>query len=440
MLKKANNKFLTAVVANERGEVFELKGYAAVGMAGPIQKPLTVHETMALPHGSELMRLPDRKPLVFNLKKGQIATATDNPNARGEKIFPVAAFNSPGYMISYVSAFEEEPQAGYLPLFSYGAVGWHNGKFRSAVLRVDRERRQDLRLMAPEKVGAGIQRMKKAMPSNRLRRHLEKCALVYGCPAAKNFFLGRFEAPLPTSGRCNAKCLGCLSSQKSGNISICQERIGFTPTPGEISEVAFAHFRRVKKGIVSFGQGCEGDPLLAADVIEAAIRQIRAVTCQGTIHMNTNGSRPDVLEALFRAGLDSVRISLNSVREACYRRYFQPRGYRFADVVRSVDMAKQRGKIVCINYLNCPGFTDTPEEIDALMDFLNKHSVDQIQWRNLNFDALRYWNIMNNVTGHSVPIGMQALFRRIQKTFPKIKNGYFNPPKEAFEADIRKSL
>ena len=34
---------------------------------------------------------------------------------------------------------------------------------------------------------------------NRLFRHLETCALTYGCPAAKNLFLCRYEAPLPTS-------------------------------------------------------------------------------------------------------------------------------------------------------------------------------------------------------------------------------------------------
>ncbi|MFC1817352.1 radical SAM protein, partial [Thermodesulfobacteriota bacterium] len=69
--------------------------------------------------------------------------------------------------------------------------------------------------------------MRQKLPGNRLREHLENCALTYGCPAAKNFFLGRYEAPLPTSRSCNAGCLGCISLQKSGAISNCQERIKF---------------------------------------------------------------------------------------------------------------------------------------------------------------------------------------------------------------------
>jgi len=48
------------------------------------------------------------------------------------------------------------------------------------------------------------------------------------------------------------------------------------PSPEEISEVALEHIQKVDKSIISFGQGCEGDPLLSAEVIEPAIRSIRS--------------------------------------------------------------------------------------------------------------------------------------------------------------------
>ena len=48
-----------------------------------------------------------------------------------------------------------------------------------------------------------------------------------------------------------------------------------------------------------------------------------------------------------------------------------------------------QGKFVAINYLNCPGFSDTPREVDALVRFLGKHPIHMIQWRNLNFDPIR---------------------------------------------------
>ncbi|MEE9496924.1 MAG: radical SAM protein [Desulfobacterales bacterium] len=433
-LKSAKKKtdFVTALVANAAGEIFELEGYAAVGMEGRTYTPLRTSNTRNIPYGSELMYLPDRRPVLFNRRSGKIETLSQNPHAPDEPLFPVTAFNSPGYVISYLGAYVENKKAPSLPLFSYGAVGWHRGKFRSAVMRVDREKRQDLRLMKPADIAIGIEKMQQQMPDNRLRAHLEKCALQYGCPAGKNFFLSRYEAPLPTAKQCNARCLGCLSLQQRSDIPHSQDRIGFTPSAEEIAEVALAHIERVEKSVVSFGQGCEGDPLLAADVVEPAIRLIRFNTKRGTININTNGSLPETLERLIDAGLDSIRISMNSVREDCYHAYFRPKGYRFSDVLKSIDLALESDIFVAVNYLNCPGFSDTPQELKALHRFLKQHRIHMIQWRNLNFDPLRYFKIMDAVAQNGKPIGMQRLLEDIRKEFPNLKHGYFNPPKEEF--------
>jgi pyruvate-formate lyase-activating enzyme len=286
--------------------------------------------------------------------------------------------------------------------------------------------------MPSDAVKAGVRTKRRQMPANRLREHLETCALVYGCPAAKNFFLGRCEAPLPTSQHCNARCRGCLSHQKGSGIPHSQNRIDFTPTSKEITAVALAHLSQVKRGVVSFGQGCEGEPLLAVDVIAPAIRSIRAATDRGTINVNTNGSRPAALQLLVDAGLDSIRISLNSVRQDCYNAYFRPGGYRFSDVVAGIDLALRRGVHVALNYLNLPGFTDTPEEFAAFTHFLHQHPVQMIQWRNLNFDPLRYWEMMTKILTHGTPLGMKAVFDEVRVGFPRLRHGYFNPPKELF--------
>jgi wyosine [tRNA(Phe)-imidazoG37] synthetase (radical SAM superfamily) len=431
-LNKNSNNFVFAVVADHNGNIFELKGYAAVGMSGQCFIPLTTDVTIKMPYGGEMMYLPDRRPILYNIAAGAIETLNENPHSPGHPIFPVAAFNSPGYVISYTAAYAEETSADALPLFSYGAVGWNKGNFVTAVIRVDTEPRQDLRLMKHKKVVAGIRRMHKVMPENRLRAHLENCALEYGCPAGKNFFLKRFEAPLPTAKSCNASCLGCLSLQDNTKISNSQERIVFTPSPEEISEVGLTHIRNVKHSVVSFGQGCEGEPLLAANVIEPAIKIIRSETNNGTINLNTNGSRPEILGKLFDVGLDSVRISMNSVRKDCYNAYFQPNGYAFEDVLKSIDQAIIKKKFIAINYLNCPGFTDSPEEVEAMMEFLKQYPVNMIQWRNLNFDPIRYYNVMNAIVEHGSPIGMNTLISDIKREFPSLIHGYFNPPKEKF--------
>jgi len=148
--------------------------------------------------------------------------------------------------------------------------------------------------------------------------------------------------------------------------------------------------------------------------------------------MNTNASLPGQVERLFDAGLDSMRVSMNSVREPCYTKYFRPQGYSFGNVVESMDIARAKGRFLAINYLNCPGITDSPQEVAALLDFLTKHPVNLIQWRNLNYDPLRYYEAMTKADDQGEPLGMDRLMATLKKHFPTMKHGYFNPPKERF--------
>ena len=83
------------MVANEKGEIFDLEGFAAVGADGPERSVLTAGKTIDLPHGSELMFLPDRMPVLMNLETGRVQALDRNPHATEERLFPVAAFNSP---------------------------------------------------------------------------------------------------------------------------------------------------------------------------------------------------------------------------------------------------------------------------------------------------------------------------------------------------------
>jgi len=429
---KQKSETLKALVADENGDIFELEGYAAIGRSGPNDfEILSDKNTIPIPYGSEVMFLKDRSPILYNINSGYYEEIVENPYEPGSYIFPVSVFCSPGYVLSHLSSFYAENDLPPLPLFSYGAVGWHSNGFRVAAIQVDWERRQDLRLMPIDKIKLGVKTCQQKMPENRLRKHLEHCALEYGCPAAKNFFIGRCEAPLPTSKKCNARCLGCLSLQKDNNVHCSQERIKFTPNPDEIAEIAIQHINKVNHSVVSFGQGCEGEPLLAANVIGPAIKKVRKQTDRGTINLNTNASRPDLLKKLFDAGLDSIRVSINSLQEDAYNKYFRPVNYDFYDVIKSIELALSLDKHVALNYLNCPGFTDSKREIQALEKFLDKYPVQLIQWRNLNIDPLwYYYKILDNTV--ESPSGINWLLKHLKNRYPNLKFGYFNPPKETF--------
>ena len=418
------------MVAAENGEIFELEGYGAAGMSGEEPVILTQTDTVDMPFGSELMMLPDRAPLVYNVFKDEFEVLTHNPYAPEERIFPVAVFNSPGYVNRRTCAYDDTGLDRILPLFSYGAVGFGKKDFRSAAIQVDDEPRQDLRLMPREGIVKGVKKMQASYPENRLMRHLETCALEYGCPAGKNFFLGRYEAPLPTSQICNARCMGCISLQTENNLCACQDRIAFTPSPEEIAQISLEHIAKVKKAVVSFGQGCEGEPLTAFAAIEPAVRMIREQTDKGTINLNTNGSLTAEVKALCKAGLDAMRVSMNSVRETAYTTYFRPRNYAYADVIDSIDAAREAGKFVAINYLNCPGVTDTEAEVEALIRFIETHDINMIQWRNLNYDPRAYCRLMAEKDPGGRALGMAHVIQTLTDQFPNLIHGYFNPPKE----------
>jgi len=398
-------------------------------MSGTTPVVLKKEKTIPMPHGSELMMLPQRRPIVYNSAKYKFEIIEDNPFEPEEKIFPVAVFNSPGYVNRHSCAYDNRGIKGLLPLFSYGATGFGKNSFRSAATLVDREPRQDLRQMPHKGIVKGVNKMRGKYSDNRLIRHLETCALEYGCPAGKNFFLQRYEAPLPTSTTCNANCLGCISLQTTNTLSACQERIGFTPTAKEIAQVSIEHISHVKNSVVSFGQGCEGEPLMAFKAIEPAIKLIREHSDQGTINLNTNASMPKYVEKLCKAGLDSMRVSMNSVRGNCYKAYFRPRSYQFSDVLKSIETAKQHGKFVAVNYLNCPGFTDSEKEFKALKNFIKTYQIDMIQWRNLNFDPKKYCEMMSKVEDSGKPLGMENIIEQLKSLCPELIHGYFNPPK-----------
>lgn len=419
------------VFANSRGHVFNYPGLLAAGMKAGRICNIAPDNWIKLPPNSELFMLPHRTAVGFDRATGEkIALRYDPYSEQEEIISPVAAFIPPGYTLTHSSAYEETPHATMLPLFAYGACAFYRGDFYVAALKVDADIRHDERFLDMNQITQNVSRYKKLFPSNRLIPHLAICATVNSCANAKNFFLGKFEAPIPTSPVCNAQCQGCISLQpQTRSIPSTQKRITFTPLPEEIAEIALFHFENEAEPILSFGQGCEGEPLLAASTIEKAIRLVRQKTSKGTINVNSNASRPEVLGSLFEAGLNNIRVSTNSVRERYYSYYYQPKGYSFKEVVESIDIAKKNGGFVSLNYLSMPGFTDSKEEFLAIKDFIATHQVDMIQWRNLNYDPIHYFKDLHLEKEALELVGMKEVITSLQKDFPKLRMGYFNPKK-----------
>jgi len=418
------------VVSDVQGRLLPHPSLRVAGRSGADIVEARLEEFIPLPPGSELFCLPSRLAVGFDTAKGELVAVEEGPD--GEEAWPAAAFLAPAHTATLLPAYAQpDENAPKLPLFAYAALGWLDGRYWAAGVRVDDDPRQDPPIFDYPKVEARVRERLEAGGDNRLLAHLGNCALVNRCAAAQNFFLGRFEMPLPVSPQCNADCVGCLSFQKpETGFPSTQKRITFAPTAEEVASLAAGHLESSPLPVASFGQGCEGEPLLQAPLMAEAIKAIRARTRRGVLNVNTNGSRPAAVRDLARAGLDSIRVSMNSAQEAWYTAYYRPRGYGFADIKESLKAMVGEGRKAGINYFVFPGVSDREREIEALLDLVQETGLHLIQWRNLNLDPELYVRTLGGAEAlidAGEALGIPALLSEIKGQFPAVRFGYFNP-------------
>lgn len=410
------------------GEIFEDTSLYATGRSGWDAFDVQREDWIELPEGGQLYELPGRRGIGIDVKTGAMRLC--------EKGWAVAAFVPPAHTGLFLAAYETSPGAPTLPLFCYTAVGWYKSKFLVPAIRIENDIRQEAAGFRKQVIESGVEKMLKAYPHNRLVQHLaNNCALTYHCPAARNFFLGRWECPVPSSPACNANCIGCISFQpEDETIVSTQDRLQFKPSAGEIVEFTVPHLESAPFPIISFGQGCEGEPLLMWETIRESILQIRKHTSKGSININTNGSKPLAVKALCEAGLNSIRVSTNSARKHIYEPYYRPNNYVFEDIIESLKVVHDFGGWSSINYFVFPGMTDSVQEYEALRQLIKDTGLNMIQWRNFNIDPDWYMGKIGvSETGEC--LGLKQMQQLIREEFPHLRFGYFNPPIERIRGD-----
>jgi len=423
---------LRMVFSDAEGRLYDHPDLLAAGADGPDPVALSEDDVIPVPRGSDLMMLPGRHPIGIDPVTHE---QTVFSVWEGKAVCAAAVFMAPAHTQSHRAAYVTQPDAPVLPLFGYTALGFSDGGFYAAGIRVDDDRRHDPWRFCRSEIERGMEEVLSDLPTNRVVQQLKTCALVYNCRNAQNFFLGRYEAPLPTSVACNSRCVGCLSLQEDGGFKAAHDRLEVPPSPEEVADVALRHIEKADRAVVSFGQGCEGEPLLNGDLLCRAVRLIREKTNLGTINLNTNGSHPAVIDKLIDSGLDSIRVSLNSLREDAYNAYYRPKGYGLGDVTETVRICRRRGVRVSVNLLCFPGVTDTPEESEVLGELIGREGVDLVQMRNLNIDPELYIQALPGGV-HRQGIGVRGFMKDLKEKFPDLRFGYFNPPKESYHSSV----
>jgi len=426
------------VMADTKGQLFEHPELWMVGAIGSDAVAPESEELSLVPEGSRFFTIPDSLPVGGDAEADELTTIDEVDWGDGPET-PQAActFPSPGWMRTLLPFAERKEGAAPLPLWAYTALGYdpEGEQFVCAAVQVDDCPRWQPEEYDDRNLPERIKEARGKFPKNRMIPHLEHCAAESHCFAAKNFFSGRWEMGLPIAPLCNADCRGCISLQPDGLFPASHDRIEFVPMPEELAEIAGPHLESAEKAVASFGQGCEGEPMLQAGIIERACRLIRERTDRGTLHLNTNGSRPEWVDRLATAGLESIRISTNSVIPERHRAYYRPETYEFAEVEDTVKAAVGAGLYTQLNYLVFPGVTDREAEVEALIDFCGRTGLHVLQMKNLCIDPALYLETLGDEEETGDAMGMVRLLEVLRQETPDVAIRYFNHPRDEWHLD-----
>ena len=399
---------INMVYTDEQGNLYDHPSLAACGRSGDQFLPLESSQVIPLPEGSSLVSLPERVAAGWDRRRG-LRFVDQAVTERGcGRVYPVGVLLPQGFTRFLLPGFRRPSstttaaagigtRAGTsttasmapLPLYGYTAVGMRHDRLVVAALQTDEHHKWNPRFFNTPDLKERVSARLADDPDNRILRQLAKCSLDYSCFTAQNIFYQRWEGGLPVSPTCNAACLGCISLQESECCPSPQGRIAFQPNLDEAVRVATTHlssFSCDDDPIISFGQGCEGEPSLEADLIAQIIAQTRKTVSRGVFNINTNGGYTDGIAKIAAAGLNSARFSIISAAPADFCSYYRPKGYQLDNVARSIDICMGHGVYVALNLLCLPGYTDRADQMEALSAFLAEHPVNMIQLRNLNID------------------------------------------------------
>ncbi len=413
--------------ADSHGRIYDHPHLRMLGFSGSELVIIEEEDLIPMPEFSKLFYIPDSPPIGLDPDTGEAEIVSEiEVDGAIFTCSAVAAFLEPGFVRGHLPAADYAEKSLTLPSWAYGAVGFRDEGYWASGFSIEYNHRWDPANYDDRELIPAIQEFERGQSRGPLVKHLINCATENHCFAAKNLFLKRWEAPMPVSRRCNAACLGCLSLQKDPSFDASHDRISFTPSKEEIVLLAVEHLKDAPEPILSFGQGCEGEPLTEYRLISDSIREIRRQTDRGTINLNTNGSWPERVREVAQSGLDSIRISINSARPELYHAYYRPKKYDFNDVVESIALSERLGLYTMINYLVFPGITDQEEEVNALCGLIRKTGVNFLHLKNLCIDSALYLEKMPGSKGSGM--GIRRMVEFLRKEFPDLTLGYFNQP------------
>jgi pyruvate-formate lyase-activating enzyme len=402
-----------AVHADRAGRVI-VSDHAAAAFDGAATVPF-----------SDALRLPAGATVLHLEREAETLDRSGRARRVGPGRLAVAAVLPPGHVRTQLPAYADAPDKPDLMPRAYTAVAADDaGDLVVAAVLIDRDPTRDGDAYPKAEIATRVNDALRSRPVDRLVRQLARCAREYGCRAAANAFYGRWECALPIAAPTNEHPPPVVAPRLDGEAEP-REAAAFHATADEVAALATRHIA-AGGTLVSFGRACEGEPLLAARVVEDAIRLIRSTTHAGTIHLETNGSIPAALRRLAASGLDAITFRLTSARADTYDALHRPEGYRFADVRASIRIAAEHRLATSLYIPVLPGIFDRTEELAALLGLAEElPEGSAILLRDLAADPLR---AVAAVKTRDTLLGIAHALEQLRAELPHLRVGSFVRP------------
>ena len=374
---------------------------------------------------TDAIPLPPGATVLHVEREAQTLDRSGRARGVGPGRLAVAAIVTPGHLRTALPAYADAPDKPDLAPRAYAAVAADDaGHLAVAAMLIDSDPTREADAYPKAEIAARVNDALRSRPADRLVRQLARCAREYGCRAAANAFYGRWECALPIAAPANEHPPAAIALCLDGEADP-REPAAFHATADEVAALATQHIA-AGGTLVSFGRACEGEPLLAARLVEEAIGLIRATTRSGTIHLETNGSVPAALRRLAATGLDAVTFRLISARADTYEALHQPEGFRLADVRAAMRVAAEQRLATSLLVPVLPGIFDRSDEIAALIDLAGElREGSAILLRDLAADPLR---ALVTVPGRETTLGIPRALERLREELPHLRLGSFVRP------------
>ncbi|MEF3254576.1 MAG: hypothetical protein K6348_03285 [Deferribacterales bacterium] len=143
-----------------------------------------------------------------------------------------------------------------------------------------------------------------------------------------------------------------------------------------------------------------------------------------TINAIISPTTLDVLKRILSNEIDSLTFDIDSLNPDFYQ------NNEFDNIIKSFEISVKNGFFTSINLNTLPGFTDSTNEFDKLVEFLKTFKITYIKLRHMEVDTDLFFE--KNKSSKTEILGLKNMLKYIKKKLKGVKIGYFSRTKDEY--------